>query len=228
MAQCTLLCFFEYKTTAAKWGAFKRMGRPPLSGLEIPGLEFWKTLGVGGAAGFSLRPDFSTYALLLVFEDEANAEAFTKSAVMEEYSGDAHRKSLIFMHTISSHGEWSGKVPFENSIEQDPEKMLAVITRATIKPRLAFKFWRNVPPVAKSMENFPGNIFAKGIGEWPVFMQATFSIWKNFEVMKNYAYRNPAHAEMIKKTRDLGWYREELFARFHPYRFEGDLISFPH
>jgi hypothetical protein len=40
----------------------------------------------------------------------------------------------------------------------------------------------------------------------------------------NYAYQNPKHAEMVKKTRELQWYSEELFARFEPYKVKGDLI----
>jgi hypothetical protein len=29
---------------------------------------------------------------------------------------------------------------------------------------------------------------------------------------------------MVKKTRELQWYTEELFARFEPYKVEGSLI----
>ena len=39
--------------------------------------------------------------------------------------------------------------------------------------------------------------------------------------MKAYAYRNKHHREVIQKTRQLGWYKEEMFARFHPYKSEG-------
>jgi hypothetical protein len=56
-------------------------------------------------------------------------------------------------------------------------------------------------------------------------MQATFSLWESAESMMDYAYKNPKHAEMVKKTRELGWYSEELFARFQPYKIEGDLIE---
>ena len=55
-------------------------------------------------------------------------------------------------------------------------------------------------------------------------MQATFSLWSNAEAMMNYAYKNPKHAEMVKKTRELNWYSEELFARFKPFYQEGNLI----
>jgi hypothetical protein len=68
-------------------------------------------------------------------------------------------------------------------------------------------------------------VFSKGIGEFPLLMQATFSLWKSAESMMDYAYKNPKHTEMVKKTRELGWYSEELFARFEPYKIEGDLIE---
>jgi hypothetical protein len=128
------------------------------------------------------------------------------------------------MHTIKSHGKWSKQNPFEASVAFDKTKPLAVITRATIKPLLAYQFWKNVPTVSKSMDNYEELIFSKGIGEFPLLMQATFSLWSNAEAMMNYAYKNPKHAEMVKKTRELNWYSEELFARFQPFYQEGNLI----
>ncbi|MCB0555957.1 MAG: hypothetical protein KDD02_20595, partial [Phaeodactylibacter sp.] len=52
--------------------------------------------------------------------------------------------------------------------------------------------------------------------------QATFSLWENSQFMKQYAYQSPQHQEVIRRTRQLGWYKEELFARFHPYFAEGN------
>jgi hypothetical protein len=39
--------------------------------------------------------------------------------------------------------------------------------------------------------------------------------------MKAYAYRSRYHSEVVKKTRELGWYKEELFARFLPFDSAG-------
>jgi hypothetical protein len=57
-------------------------------------------------------------------------------------------------------------------------------------------------------------------------MQATYSLWKTGDAMMDYAYKNDKHAAMVKKTRELGWYSEELFARFHPFEVRGDLRDF--
>jgi hypothetical protein len=53
-----------------------------------------------------------------------------------------------------------------------------------------------------------------GIGEAPVGLQGTFSIWRDARALSDFAYRAPEHASVIRRTRELGWYAEELFARF--------------
>jgi uncharacterized membrane protein YpjA len=45
--------------------------------------------------------------------------------------------------------------------------------------------------------------YSKGIGEFPLLMQATFSIWSSADAMMDYAYNTPKHAEMIKKQEHL-------------------------
>jgi len=224
MAQTTLISFFQYKGFRNKWQALGRMGRPPIVMNEIEGMTFFKPLGTGSGNGFSIRPDFSTFGFIAVFETETLAKDFLKSTTLQEYTKTATSYSNVLLYTIKSHGEWSKQNPFQASTPFDKSKPLGVITRATIKPSLAHKFWRYVPSVSKSMNNYKELIFSKGIGEFPLLMQATFSLWSDAESMMNYAYQNPKHAEMVKKTRELGWYSEELFARFQPFYQEGDLI----
>lgn len=224
MPQTTLISFFQYSGVKNKWNALGRMGRPPISLKEIEGLTFFKPLGTGSGNGFSIKPDFSTFGFVAVFESEDIAHRFLKTDSISEYTKTAKSYSHVLMHTIKSHGEWSKQNPFQASVEFDKSKPLAVITRATIKPKLAHKFWRYVPSVSKSMNDYDELIFSKGIGEFPLLMQATYSLWSNAEAMMKYAYQNPKHAEMVKKTRELGWYSEELFARFQPFYQEGNLI----
>ena len=224
MSQTTLISFFQYTGIKNKWHAFTRMGRSPILQKKINGLTFFKPLGTGSGNGFSVKPDFSTFGFLAVFKSEELAKEFLGTDVVKEYTQTTVSYSHVLMRTVKSHGEWSKLKPFESSVEYDKTKPLAVITRATIKPKLAYQFWKNVPAVSKSMDKYDELIFSKGIGEFPLLMQATFSLWSSAEAMMNYAYKNPKHAEMVKKTRELNWYSEELFARFQPFYQEGNLI----
>ena len=226
MPQTTVISFFKYHGFGKKWKALGRMGRPPLLKHSIPGLTFWKSLGSGSGNGFSIWPDFSTFGLLTVFNSEIEARNFLESSIINEYMQDCTKHAHVLMHTIKAHGQWSRQEPFISSRPFEISKPLAVITRATIKPKLAYKFWRYVPSVSKSMDGHNGIIYSKGIGEWPLLMQATFSLWKTGEDMMQYAYKNKKHADMVKKTRELGWYSEELFSRFQPYEIQGDLIDY--
>ena len=224
MSQTTLISFFQYAGIKNKWRAFTRMGRSPILQKKINGLTFFKPLGTGSGNGFSIKPDFSTFGFVAVFKSEELAKEFLRTDVVKEYTKTTTGYSHVLMHTVKSHGKWSEQNPFESSVEYDKTKPLAVITRATIKPKLAYQFWKNVPAVSKSMDKYDELIFSKGIGEFPLLMQATFSLWSSAEAMMNYAYKNPKHAEMVKKTRELNWYSEELFARFQPFHQEGNLI----
>ena len=145
MAQTTVISFFKYKGLQNKWQALGRMGRPPIATQHIDGLRFWKPLGVGSGNGFSIWPDFSMFALLTVFDSEHQAINFLQSKSLAPYTSDSNGFGHILMHTIKAHGKWSYQEPFESSVKFDMSRPIAVITRATIKPQLAHKFWRYVP-----------------------------------------------------------------------------------
>jgi hypothetical protein len=66
-----------------------------------------------------------------------------------------------------------------------------------------------------------GLIFTKGVGEIPLLQMATLSIWENLDALKKFAYNSPEHREAIKKTHQIDWYKEEMFARFQPYKSTG-------
>ena len=180
------------------------------------GIQFFKTLGTGAGKGFSLWPDFSTYALLTIWESDAAATAFlTESTLMQAYTKRSHSQKHFSLHTLHSHGLWGKSNPFvaEKRALQDDEK-IGIITRATLRPSRLLEFWRAVPAASKAIQNAKGVLWYKGVGEWPLVQQATFSLWNSLEEVKDFAYKSSHHAAIVKKTRKRNWYKEDLFARF--------------
>jgi hypothetical protein len=219
----TTITFFRYAGMKKLW-ALQQMqtAKKPLS--CIPGLLFFKLLGSGHGNGFSLKPDFSTFALLCSWENLKVAQSFfEESPVFASFKDHTIEYWTLYMHTLVSHGKWSGVSPFKpvNNTKADAHEVVAVITRASLHTKHLLNFWKHVPSVSQAIQNRPGLIFTKGIGEVPLIHQATFSLWNSQKDMMAFAYQNPLHTEVIKKTRELGWYKEELFARFKPFYSQG-------
>ncbi len=218
------LTFFHFKTTAQKWWALRQMGlaRKPLR--SVQGLKFVRLMGSGAGNGFSIKPDFSVYGLLAVWQREEDAiRFFRRHLLFSTYLKKAEEYWTIFMHTAKVHGAWESQNPFPANVQFNPESLVGVLTRATIKAKHLARFWKFVPGVSQAMPQ-PGEqglLFSKGIGELPLIQQATFSLWQNSWYMQAYAYQGAHHQEVIRETRRRQWYSEELFARFHPYATEG-------
>lgn len=227
MDQITTFTIFRLSGWTNKLYALKSMAKfvPSCKGVE--GLEFVKLMGSGGGDGFSVLPNLEQYVLMCVWKNEKSAQSFfSDSPIYREYLDHTTAHQTIFLRTTMAHGLWGGQNPFTSdpSVYQE-DKVVAVLTRVTIRWKDMIRFWRDVPPVSKSLQdNSQPPLFAAGVGELPFRYQATFSIWENSTSMKEFAYKTKFHADMVSKTKKVGWYCEELFARFLPYKSEGDLL----
>ncbi|MEN0006402.1 MAG: DUF3291 domain-containing protein [Bacteroidota bacterium] len=224
MNEITTITFLKFAGFKNKKWAFTMMNKAHKGLAQVPGQIFYKLMGSGRGHGFNPLPDWSTYTLLQVWENEEQASQFlAQSNLMEQYKMHTLRHWSLFMKTVMAKGQWSGQNPFRKSKSLSAEiPYIGVITRATIKPRQLLNFWRYVPNSMKPLYQNPGLLFTKGIGEVPILQMATFSLWQNKEALMQFAYHSKAHRTAIEKTRTLNWYSEELFARFQLYRYEGD------
>jgi heme-degrading monooxygenase HmoA len=216
MEGLTTITFFKFKKNK-RW-AFAQMGLAPSKLQQKKGLRFFKLMGTGGGNGFSLWPDFGTYAFLGVWDSQKSADDFLKdNALLQTYYQKSSSIRTLKMLPVKSHGLWSGQNPFteHKPVTIDSKLPVAVITRATLRPSRLIAFWKSVPSASAAIENAAGVQYFKGIGEWPFVQQATLSLWDSFEAVKKFAYRDQTHAKIIKKTRSQQWYSEDLFARFH-------------
>lgn len=220
--QVVTISFVRYRGWGNRWWAFKQMGLAAENFQQVPGLQFFKMLGSGGGNGFSIWPNLGVYGLLSVWDNEASARQFLADhPAVAAIRQTADEVWTVFMCTFMAHGAWDKVSPFVVNAKREDDAPVGVITRATIYTKYLWRFWRFVPRVSRSVEGREGLLFSVGIGELPLVQQATFSLWKNSHAMKAYAYQSEYHREVVKRTRELGWYEEELFARFKPYATQG-------
>jgi len=205
--------------------ALLRMGldRAPLA--STPGLRFSKLLGTGSGRTFTLRDaDPRRWGLFGVWDDAAALDAFEAgSPVPRAWAGIADERWRAELAPVRSRGRWAGRDPLASALWTQPPAgaSVAVLTRARIRSSRSLAFWRAVPPVSADLHRQPGLRYAIGIGEAPVGLQATFSVWDSAADLTAYAYARPQHLQVIRRTRDEGWYAEELFSRFAVLAREG-------
>jgi hypothetical protein len=192
--------------------AFVRMARDPALLAGVPGLRFHRSLGTGAGRRFTAADaDLRQWALLTVWDGPDLALTPT----LRRWDRLATSHTRFTMAPIASHGAWGGVQPFP----PDPnlrrwDGPLAAITRARVRNRQWRTFQRAIPPVAEVLQEQPGLLHRIGIGEAPVGLQGTFSVWRDAKALRDFAYGDPAHRAVIEQTRATGWYAEELFARF--------------
>jgi len=218
----TTLTLFGIKEGHLRWG-LAQMGTSGPKLAKVPGLLFYKLLGSGHDRGFSIKPNFYRYGLISTWEsEEAADDFFQNSDLMKEYDQHTFERWTCYMHPLQCHGKWDKQEPFSPAATINYSSgPIAVLTRASINLKALPNFWRFVPQSSKALDEADGLICSIGLGELPLVRQATFSMWDSAEAMKNYAYRNPKHQEVIKRTRSENWYSEELFARFIVTKTEG-------
>jgi hypothetical protein len=192
---------------------------------NVPGLSFVKLLGTGKGETFTPNDaDLFQWGLLVVGDETAIAE-IKNSHLVRRWSRRSSESAVIDLHPLSSHGQWARRTPFTVNGAVQPRAEytgpVAAITRARIKWRKNIVFWRSVPPVITALDSAPGLIAAIGIGEAPIGLQGTFSLWSDSQSLKNFAYKSSAHQDVIAATKEIGWYSEELFARFAVVRASG-------
>lgn len=178
--------------------------------------SFWKLLGTGDGRTFDARDaDLRRWAVLTVWPDEAVARAFgADPAVVAGWRRLADEHWWTLLRTARATGAWSGRQPFGPTPDRRHDGAVAALTRARLRWTRAPRFWRSVAPVNADLDRADGLRLRLGIGEAPVGLQGTFSLWESPTAMQAFAYRGAPHREVIRRSADERWYAEELFARF--------------
>ncbi len=211
--QVAVVVLAQFPWTQTHW-AYSRFAANPLRQRSVKGLVFFRQLGCGYEGGFGLRPSFTRQGLFLVFSDPRAAGEFIQASDwIESYRLRSSELLYIELHAFAAKGSWAG---FRLQPTRPPpasNQPLVTLTRASIRPSKAFKFWRDAAPAHRQIETARGCELACGIGEAPLLRQATISLWKDQTALTQYA-RSGAHQRAIEQSDSGHYFSEALFARF--------------
>ena len=195
--------------------AVLRMALDRTAARRTPGLRFAKLLGTGDGRTFTVRDaDPLRWGLLATWTSSTSARAFEEaSPVARAWRDLALETWRADLRPVASRGTWSGRQPFGDPVPVRTDGPVAALTRARLRASVAPSFWRSVPPVSTDLRDRTGLRAAVGIGEAPLGLQGTFSLWDSAGALREFA-RGAAHADVVARTSPERWYAEELFARF--------------
>ena len=228
---CASLSLYRFGALSARAWVLGQMGLARFSLPRTPGLRFWKLCGSGTGEGFTPVPNTSVWAILATWDSEAVArQRVAHAPVFRRWADHSDENWTVFLDPLAARGLWGGVAPFDGlaaaggpwaQIGAD-SGLIAALTRATIRPARALKFWDRVPDISATIGRDANVLFKIGIGEVPLMHQVTFSIWPDAASMAAFARADGPHARAIRAVREENWFREELYARF---RILGDTGS---
>ncbi len=219
----TIIYFWKIPRKYFLW-ALLHMGLDRLSLNINKKVEFWKLLGTGKGETFTPKDaDIQRWGLLITIP-ESELASFDNSKLVKRWQQKSSKRYRVVLKNISVQGKWSKAEPFKPDLFDPPwNGKIVALTRARIKWLKNPIFWRSVPPVTVSLKSATGLISAIGIGEAPLGLQGTFSIWESNAAVRAFAYQGEAHKAAIAATARERWYSEELFARFAVISESGSL-----
>ena len=205
--------------------AVSRMGldRPLLR--ATPGLRFWRLLGTGRGRTMTPRPTCGAGRSSPSGTTRPRSTRFLAGSEIAARWRDVGRgrRTPCAWSPLRWHGAWGGARPARRraaGARRAPGRS-PILTRAAVRPA------RLLPFTARSRRRratcWPGRACWRpsAWGSGRVARQATFSLWRSRATCAPTPTTAPAHREVVRRTREERWYREELFARFRPYGAEG-------
>lgn len=209
--QTITLSLFRFDRTATRLWVLARMLATRSALGRQSGLEFWKICGSGTGQGFTPRPNWGVWAILGVWGTQNAARQGLSDDAFARWRARADECYTLFLEPYAARGRWSGQAPFRP--EGGADGPVAAMTRASVRPARAFRFWGQVPDISAKVGTDPNVMFKIGIGEMPLLRQVTFSVWPDADSMAGFARRGP-HQQAIRAVRNERWFTEELYARF--------------
>lgn len=222
----------DYLRQHQAWG-WTRLVRGTGALRNVPGLLFSKVMGSGHEGGFSLRPSTTHQGMVCMLGTAREAQDFLESPIVREARERSRESWTGLLAVTSARGQWDGQAWGLSSSEALGAHAgdaalhaapIAVLTRASVRPRKVAAFWRHAPASQEGMQDAPGCRLAVGLGEAPVLRQCTFSLWRDVPSMEGYA-RSGAHGAAAQAAYRHDYFSESMFVRMKLLAADGQWKS---
>jgi hypothetical protein len=182
---------------------------------RTPGVAFAKMLGACRSGRFGIRDaDPTRWMLITSWVDADAAHCFDHSSVLSAWTRGAEEIWTATLRPLAAQGRWSRRVAFGCPPGDSWAGPVAAITRGRIRLSQLPAFWRSVPAINADLVERDGLFVAFGIGEAPIGVQGTFSLWRDSAALTRFAYDGAPHRTAISEAARRHWFAEALFARF--------------
>lgn len=180
------------------------------------------------SSGLLPRPQLSRIGLIAFWEDDRALDEFLAGHPLAEHLAGGWQLRMSPLHVS---GSWPGLEDFKNLKNQPPgngEQPVAVLTLGHLRLTQTLRFLRTNAPAAGMATSDPGLLAATGLAALPNLL-CTFSLWRNTEAMRAYAYgaNGPGHVAAIHAHRDRPLHHQSAFIRLHPYAQSGTWSNLP-
>jgi hypothetical protein len=156
-----------------------------------------------------------------------DADAVATETATQWWRRNAVESADFSLVPLQSRGRWDGAIPFTPGSARAWTGPVLVLTRATLRANKARRFYRAVPAIAAGLASAPDCVAALGIGESPLLRQGTLTVWRSAAAIDAFAHGHQPHVQAIRDTGPIGWYAEELFARFAVVAATGSIDGRP-
>lgn len=182
---------------------------------RTPGVSFAKLLGTSRSGRFGVRDaDATRWMLITSWVNADAAHRFDHSSVLSAWTRGAEEIWKATLRPLAARGHWSRHVAFGSPAGCPWAGPVAAITRGRIRLSQLPAFWRSVAAINADLVERDGLCIAFGIGEAPIGVQGTFSLWRDSAALTGFAYHGTPHRTVINEAARRDWFAEALFARF--------------
>jgi hypothetical protein len=201
--------------------ASARALRKPPKPAQSPGLTYAETVTTVPLSQSLLpSPRLGRVGMIAAWEEDGALEDFHRAHPLAETFASGWE---VRLQPLRVSGAWPQMPGLPTaSLPVDDEEPVVVLTLGRLRLNRALSFLRSSARAEGEAIDDGALLASTGFGR-PPHLVSTFSIWRSFAAMRDYAYaKGGAHQAAVSSDREHSFHHRSAFVRFRPYASRGE------